>query len=336
MERRAQAVYVAGGGTLLGRGARWLLVDAPPDRLPVERLWAILAESPGHPGAGGPVLALLEAHFDGHLPSLVLLDQTPGAEEVVVRGRGQVAVRPGIRAAAVGLPAAGQRLPLVEGVVAAAGVELATPAVRGTADPGPVRLPHPADPAAPPGPDHSATPVRRPDTVPARRPAPAPATPRHTPRRGAPRVLPPRLGAVVSPALPPAPPPPQTPAATEQEPVPVPRPALGGLRLPGGQVIPLDRGVVFGRRPEPVPGGDHWPHLVHLPPGSSSLSRVHLQIELEGGQVVARDLGSRGGTTVAEPGRRARPLTPGEPHVLERGQVLSLGGTYDVVYEIDG
>ena len=50
-----------------------------------------------------------------------------------------------------------------------------------------------------------------------------------------------------------------------QEPRRVQRPALGGLRLPTGEVVPLDRGVILGRKPAPAEGSTDWPHLVHLP-----------------------------------------------------------------------
>ncbi|GAB2886850.1 FHA domain-containing protein [Nocardioides pacificus] len=404
MERRAQAVYVAGRGTLLGRGGRWLLTDAPAEQLPVEHLWGLLEADPtGQQSISRAVLAALEAHFEGRLPSLVLVDQTPGAEEMVMRGRGQVSVRAGIRAVAVGLPATGQRLPLVEGVVAAGGMELAAEASDGAIDgaiggasggaivPGAgATAAHPLIDRVPPAVlqgrpgRRPSPPVRRPDALPSRRPAAAPVEPGRTTRRGAPRVLPPRMDAPASPALAATTPPREllggpdhdgrtahrrapdhlghqtretvlawlcpaghvTPAhaptcrvcgvpVADQEPARIPRPRLGGLRLPGGQVIPLDRGVVFGRKPEPVAGGEDWPHLVHLPAGSTYLSRVHLQIELDGWHVVALDLGSRGGTTIAQRGRPIQRLRPREPHILEPGQVLNLADVYEVVFEVD-
>ncbi|MEZ5193365.1 MAG: FHA domain-containing protein [Nocardioides sp.] len=75
------------------------------------------------------------------------------------------------------------------------------------------------------------------------------------------------------------------------------------LRLPTGEQVPLDRGVIFGRKPAPLPDSGDWPHLVHLPQDETYVSRMHLQIELDGWLVLARDLGSRGGTTLRVPGR---------------------------------
>ena len=118
-----------------------------------------------------------------------------------------------------------------------------------------------------------------------------------------------------------------------QEPRRVDRPSLGGLRLPTGEVVPLDRGVVLGRKPAPAEGSTDWPHLVHLPADHSFVSRRHLQIELDGWDVVARDLDSRGGTTIAPPGRDPQRMRPGDAYVLEPGTVLDLAQVYAVRFE---
>ncbi len=118
-----------------------------------------------------------------------------------------------------------------------------------------------------------------------------------------------------------------------QEPRRVERPILGGLRLPTGEVVPLDRGVVLGRKPAPADGSTDWPHLVHLPKDHSFVSRQHLEIELEGWDVVARDLDSRGGTTIAPPGREPERMRPRDAYVLEPGTVLDLAQVYAVRFE---
>ncbi|MDZ5662971.1 FHA domain-containing protein [Nocardioides sp. S-58] len=118
-----------------------------------------------------------------------------------------------------------------------------------------------------------------------------------------------------------------------QEPRRVERPSLGGLRLPTGEVVPLDRGVILGRKPAPAEGSTDWPHLVHLPADHSFVSRRHLQIELDGWDVVARDLDSRGGTTVAPPGRDPQRMRPGDAYVLEPGTVLDMAHVYAVRFE---
>ncbi|WP_318152090.1 FHA domain-containing protein [Nocardioides hwasunensis] len=118
-----------------------------------------------------------------------------------------------------------------------------------------------------------------------------------------------------------------------QEPRRVERPSLGGLRLPTGEVVPLDRGVILGRKPAPAEGSVDWPHLVHLPRDHSFVSRRHLHVELDGWDVVARDLDSRGGTTIATPGREPERMRPGDAYVLEPGTVLDMAHVYAVRFE---
>ena len=119
-----------------------------------------------------------------------------------------------------------------------------------------------------------------------------------------------------------------------QEPRRVPRPTLGGLRLPTGEVVPLDRGVVLGRKPAPLEGTGDWPHLVHLPSDHTFVSRMHLHIELDGWQVLARDLDSRGGTMLTMPGREPERMRAGEAYVLEPGAPLDLAEVYEVRFEV--
>ena len=121
-----------------------------------------------------------------------------------------------------------------------------------------------------------------------------------------------------------------------QEPRRVQRPRLGVLGLPTGEVVPLDRGVVLGRKPAAVPGGEPYPHLVHLPADSTYLSRLHLQIELDGWLVLARDLGSQGGTRLHVPGRDPEQIRAHEPYVLEHGHTLDLADVYPVTFEVVG
>ena len=119
-----------------------------------------------------------------------------------------------------------------------------------------------------------------------------------------------------------------------QEPRRVPRPPLGGLRLPTGEVVPLDRGVVLGRKPAPLEESTDWPHLVHLPSDHTFVSRMHLHIELDGWLVLARDLDSRGGTMLTVPGRDPEQMRAGESYVLEPGASLDLAEVYEVRYEV--
>ncbi|MEO5851139.1 MAG: FHA domain-containing protein [Nocardioides sp.] len=119
-----------------------------------------------------------------------------------------------------------------------------------------------------------------------------------------------------------------------QEPQRLPRPRLGVIALPSREVVPLDRGVVLGRKPAAVPGGEPYPHLVHLPADSTYLSRVHLQIELDGWLVMARDLGSQGGTRLHVPGRAPEQIRAHEAYALEPGHALDLAGVYRITFEV--
>ena len=119
-----------------------------------------------------------------------------------------------------------------------------------------------------------------------------------------------------------------------QDPQRAPRPLLGRLRLPTGEAVPFDRGVVLGRKPVPVNPNAPLPHLVAVPQEASFVSRMHVQIELDGWLLICRDLGSRGGTTLAMPGRAPERLRPMEPHVLEPGCKVSLADQYEAVYEV--
>ena len=92
-----------------------------------------------------------------------------------------------------------------------------------------------------------------------------------------------------------------------QEPRRVDRaPRSAGSACPPARSCRSTAGVVLGRKPAPVEGSTDWPHLVHLPSDHTFVSRMHLQIELDGWQVLARDLDSRGGTTLTMPGPRPR------------------------------
>ena len=124
-------------------------------------------------------------------------------------------------------------------------------------------------------------------------------------------------------------------AIARQDPQRAPRPLLGRLRLPTGETVPFDRGVVLGRKPVPVNPHAPLPHLVAVPQEASFVSRMHLQIELDGWLVICRDLGSRGGTTLAMPGRAPERLRAMEPHVLEPGCRVSLADQYEVAYEVN-
>jgi FHA domain len=121
------------------------------------------------------------------------------------------------------------------------------------------------------------------------------------------------------------------------DPVVVPRPVLGVLRLSVGDVITLDRGVVMGRNPKsdfPGTDGEERPHVVRLPSEVSGISRTHLRITLDGWHVLVTDLNSTNGTMVTLPGREPGQLRPGQPVPIEPGTVVTLANGIDFRYEV--
>lgn len=362
--------YAVGDGVLIGTGQHWLLLDSDPGVPLVDELWALL-------GQAGPVvdavLEVLEKHFPEGVPSLALLDLTPGATGSATRGHGRLRHDGDERLLSISLIDEPAVRCLVGGVVAAGSAR-----VREVAAPrGPAR--DPGDPAPGAAAATEATLIAgipahilaasAPDRVPDRAPdrvehldhdghttlrAPsveeAPQGRLETPEERTVQKAPVRphlrhptsetvlavscpAGHVTAAYTPdcrvchlPVPP---------QEPQRLSRPLLGVIELPSGEVVPLDRGVVFGRRPAAVPGGEPYPHLVHLPGDSTYLSRMHLQIELDGWLVMVRDLGSRSGTRLHVPGREPEWIRAHEAYALESGHALDLADVYRIGFEAD-
>jgi hypothetical protein len=121
------------------------------------------------------------------------------------------------------------------------------------------------------------------------------------------------------------------------DPVPVPRPVLGVLRLSLGDVIALDRGVLMGRNPRTDfagTDGEERPHVVKLPSADGDISRTHLRVTLDGWHVLVTDLNSTNGTLVTLPGRDPQQLRPGEPVPIQPGTVVTLADGIDFRYEV--
>ncbi len=126
-------------------------------------------------------------------------------------------------------------------------------------------------------------------------------------------------------------------AALPPDPVVVPRPVLGVLRLSVGDMISLDRDVVMGRNPKPDnPGadGEERPHVVRLPSQDSDISRTHLRVTLDGWHVLVTDLNSTNGTLVTLPDREPEQLRPGQPTPIKPGTVVTLADGIDFRYEV--
>ena len=119
-----------------------------------------------------------------------------------------------------------------------------------------------------------------------------------------------------------------------QQPVEVPRPSLGIIRLANNLVLALDRGAVLGRNPHPVAGSSGpQPNLVRLNDPNKDISSQHLEVRLEGWFVTVRDLNSTNGTQVFLPGQPPVTLRANEPMTLEPGARVVLAQVFDFVFE---
>ncbi|MEZ0112323.1 hypothetical protein ABH920_006342 [Catenulispora sp. EB89] len=104
----------------------------------------------------------------------------------------------------------------------------------------------------------------------------------------------------------------------------VPRPPLGELMLSTDpEPLRLERDVVLGRSPgdTDLPAGRR-PDIVRV--SDPEVSREHVEIRLDGWQVLVVDLGSRNGTYVAPPAREPELLPPHTPIAISLGTVVHL------------
>ena len=118
-----------------------------------------------------------------------------------------------------------------------------------------------------------------------------------------------------------------------QQPVEVPRPSLGVLKLANGDVVALERGAVLGRNPR-LPQGwtGEQPHLVRIDDPERDVSGQHLEVRLDAWHVLVRDLGSTNGTEVALPGSEPVLLRAHEQLSIEPGTRIVLAGVFEVTY----
>lgn len=348
-----QSRYTAGNALLLGAGDRWLLLTDPADDEAVAELWALLSAEHPAPGLAERVLTVVERAFADTAFDLVLLELSSGSPSLTTRGAGRTEAVENEAEGRAHLLMLGEQpghatdRPFLGGVVAAAAAEVA------------VATPAPGSAALIDGIPDEILAAKGPDGPPPRRPvARGPAQSAPEPVEPEENTADPIEGTTVirSPHLLAAQPVEQVPAAccprghltppeepqcrvcraqvAPQEIHEVPRPVLGGLRLPTGEVVPLDRGVVLGRRPQAPPTAADWPHLVVVPAQHTFVSRTHLHLWPAGWQVLALDLGSRGGTVRQHADGRTEPLLPGVPQPLEPGDCLALAD-YRVRFEVD-
>jgi len=122
----------------------------------------------------------------------------------------------------------------------------------------------------------------------------------------------------------------------------VARPPLGRVRVTvgdgEGQVFALDRPLVVGRRPRSPKGagggGDAALHrIVTVPSPQQDISRSHVEVRLEGWNVLAVDLNTTNGTTLLRSGQSPLRLHPGDPQLVVSGDVVDLGDGVTLAFE---
>jgi len=119
-----------------------------------------------------------------------------------------------------------------------------------------------------------------------------------------------------------------------QEPMEIPRPALGRLVVSTGDTVLLDRDVVLGREPH-VPAGHAggMPHLLRLSDPRQEISSQHAVVSLDYWHVTLTDVGSTNGTEIVTADGHRQRLVPNTPVVLEPGTTVVLAEVMDIRFE---
>ncbi len=112
------------------------------------------------------------------------------------------------------------------------------------------------------------------------------------------------------------------------------RPVLGKMRISTGEVIDLDRSLVVGRQPSVSRvNGEGMPKLVQVRSQAGDISRSHVEVRLEGWDVVLIDLKATNGTVLVREGQPPRRLGQGEQALLLNGDIAELGEDVSLRFE---
>ena len=105
------------------------------------------------------------------------------------------------------------------------------------------------------------------------------------------------------------------------------QPALGVIHLSGDRIEPVDADLLIGRNPGRFGVKPHERAVAHGI-GDHSVSRLHLELKLDGWSVTATNLKKGSGTSIETLlGGRAR-LRTGVPHPLSDGDTIFLGRSW--------
>lgn len=120
----------------------------------------------------------------------------------------------------------------------------------------------------------------------------------------------------------------------DQEHMSVPRPVLGTFRFTDGRVVSVTRPLVIGRSPaaEGQISGEP-PELIVVASPLKEVSSTHLEVRLEGWQVLLVDRQSTNGTVITAPDRDPQRLRPGDAVPISPGTKVSLADELEFVFE---
>lgn len=120
-----------------------------------------------------------------------------------------------------------------------------------------------------------------------------------------------------------------------QSAVRVPQLDIGVFRFTDGTRIPVTKPMLIGRSPKmsgPISGV--VPDLVTVASPAQDISRTHVEVRVEGWQVMVLDKGSTNGTTVMLPGRDPQRLRPDHPFPLPIGGRVNLADEAEFTFEV--
>lgn len=123
-------------------------------------------------------------------------------------------------------------------------------------------------------------------------------------------------------------------AAINSEPREVGRPRLGTMHISTGELVELDHSLIIGRQPSVsrVMGGA-MPRLVQVKSGNDDISRSHVEVRLDGWEVLLVDLKATNGTVLVREGQAPRRLSQGEEAILLNGDIAELGDGVSLLFD---